>query len=423
MIKRAISLLLASTFIASGAPAQSNAGAQDAPPIIVYGESLKDSDRDLQACIRSKCATDKDVAATLRHAENLFIAGEYATARRTLLASRRRNQRFSKEYPIQVANLLRANARVAEHLGEGEAARLGTLDVLSALKSGLPDDHPRVLGARVELADSLARNGRIEAADMEYRAVARRGKELGLATIEGYGLLRLAAMYTALAETDPGTYRLAAKRAVETLINNGNPGLTVFANAGRVIKARSDFRSGDRNAVDALISSFQLQSAQATPTLLYTPNIATNPSVRDGVDLGVSGNGTPLLGTDSAVQQLAVNNFEGQWVDIGFWVGADGKVRDAAIMRESERLSKHWIGPVLASINGRRYAPIALQENDPGIFRIERYTYTSQWTTRTGSNIRVRGAQPRIEMLDLSPVAGKPATENGPVPAREQRPA
>ena len=60
-------------------------------------------------------------------------------------------------YPVEVAGLLRANSRIAAHLGEGDSFRIGALDVVSALKSGLPHDDPRVLSARLEVGDGFAR--------------------------------------------------------------------------------------------------------------------------------------------------------------------------------------------------------------------------------------------------------------------------
>ncbi len=414
MLRRALCIIALYSSGAAIAPAAAqdadrppaDTGAANNAPIVVYGESLADSARSLQDCIARKCPPDKDIAATLRHAENQFVAGDYRNARKTLLASRARNQRFSKTFPIDVASLLRANSRIAAHLGEGEAYRIGALDALSALKAGLPADHPRVLGARIEVGDSLARFGRIQAAEQEYRSVARRAGELGLSTIEGYGLLRIAAMYATLSESDSGTYRPAAKRALEALINSGNPKLAVFANAGRVIQARLDFKNGDRRAVDTLIAGYQAQSADLTPTLLYAPPIERFSSGRSGA--GADGS----FGSNSALSKLAVNNFEDQWVDIGFWVAPDGKVTDAGILRESEKFSGDWTPAILASINGRRYAPIALEQGNPGIFRVERYTYTSRWTTNTGSRIRVREPDAQIEMLDLSPNAPK-ATKGG----------
>ncbi|OYW23444.1 MULTISPECIES: hypothetical protein [unclassified Sphingomonas] len=418
MLKSALLLIMASPLLSSGTPAQVNTDGGKEPPIIVYGESLADSARRLNGCIERQCAPDQDIAATLRHAENQFVAGDYLNARRTLLASRSRNKKFSKTYPVEVANLLRANSRVAAHLGEGEAQFLGAVDTVSALKAGLPDDHPRVLGARVELGDAYARFSRFTAAESTYRDVARRARELGLSKIEGHALLRIAAMYTLLAEEDPASYRYSAKRALDTLVSSDNPNLALFADAARVLKARIAFRNGDSSVVDALIARYQTQAPELTPTLLYAPRLDSFQSARTdnlNIDFGFS----------SALGRLATRNFDDQWIDVGFWVAPDGRVTDAAILRQSGRYSNRnpWAAPILASIEGRRYARIALDPSDPGIFRIERYTFTSRWTGITGTRIRQRSVQPQIEFLDLSPISGKTVTENGPVPAREQRPA
>ncbi len=399
MLKSAILLIMASPLLNSGPPTQLNNDSGKETPIIVYGESIADSARGLNQCIERRCAPDEDIAATLRHAENQFIAGDYGDARRTLLASRARNKQFSKTYPVEVANLLRANSRVAAHLGEGDAQFMGALDTLSALKAGLPDDHPRVLGARVELADTYARFGRVGEAEKQYRAVARRANDLGLPKVEGHALLRIAAMYTFLAESDPATFRKSAGRALDALANHTDPDLALFVGAARVLKARLAFRNGDSSVVDALIASYQAQQSNLTPTLLYAPKIDLAASARTNnlnIDSGFS----------SALGRLPVHNVDGQWVDIGFWVAPNGKVTDAAVLRQSKRYSDSnpWTKPILASIQGRRYAPIALDPTDPGVFRIERYTYTARFAQTTGTRIPQRGIEPRIEFLDLSPL-------------------
>lgn len=399
MLKSAILLIMASPLLSNTLPGQINTDVGKEAPVIVYGESLADSARRLNECIDRGCAPDQDIAATLRHAENQFVAGDYLNARRTLIASRSRNKRFSKTFPIDVANLLRANSRVAAHLGEGEAQFMGALDTVSALRAGLPDDHPRVLGARVELGDTYARFGRVNEAEKQYRAVAHQANDLGLPRVEGHALLRIAAMYTFLAESDPATYRYSAKRSLDSLANNTDSDLAPFAGAARVLKARLAFRSGDSSVVDALIASYQAQPANLTPTLLYAPKIDLAASPR-----------TPNLNIDngfsSALGRLPVRNVDDQWVDVGFWVAPDGRVTDAGVLRESKKYSNSnpWVKPILASIEGRRYAPIALDPSDPGVFRVERYTYTSRYTDITGSRIRQRGIEPRIEFLDLSPL-------------------
>lgn len=368
-------------------------------PIVVIGESLRDSESALNSCIARKCPTKEDIAATLRHAENLFVAGDYKQARQTLQSSRSRNYRSRKQYPEDVADLLHANALIAAHLGESQAYLSNTLDSLDSLKAGLSPDSPKVLASRISLGDSYLRLGRIEDAAEVYRAVAKRANHLQLPNIEGHAQLRLARMYTALSDLNGGTYDESAKFATKALLDNKSPAFQPFVNAARVLDARRAARRGDKAAIDQLIATYPPNPSGSIPTLVYSPQIKLpEPSAK-----ALSG-GSPL-------HRTALSNFEKQWVDIGFWVAPDGTVTDAGILRQSETLEDHWIPPVLKAINGRRYAPTAVEANDPGTFRIERYTYTSNWTANTGSRIRVRDVNPKIEMLDLSPVA--PAQTSG----------
>src|SRR5258706_3616290 len=146
--------------------------------IVVTGVRLQDSEKALKDCLARRCSPTEDIAATLAHAENQFVAGDYHDARKTLLSSVGRNKRFAKSYPVQVADLLHANSRIAAHLGESEGYRIGMVDVVTSLKAGLPDSDPRVLVAQIEVGDSFARTRQIEAAVSSYRDVARRAHDL-----------------------------------------------------------------------------------------------------------------------------------------------------------------------------------------------------------------------------------------------------
>jgi hypothetical protein len=55
--------------------------------IVVTGTSLAQTERNLRECLARRCPPDEDIAATLAHAENQFVAGDYAAARRTTKAS------------------------------------------------------------------------------------------------------------------------------------------------------------------------------------------------------------------------------------------------------------------------------------------------------------------------------------------------
>lgn len=177
--------------LAQQAPRMPPGAVANGPEVVVTAVPLKDAQAALAACLAQHCPPDKDIEATLAVAELQFVAGDYKDARGVMLKSIARNHRFAKTYPVAVSDVLRANSRVAAHLGETDAYHSGALDVVSALKAGLPETDERVLGAQIELADSFAKTGRPEAAVELYRRVAKRAHASGHPRAEGYALLRL----------------------------------------------------------------------------------------------------------------------------------------------------------------------------------------------------------------------------------------
>lgn len=406
-----LSLMLS---VPSVAAAQS-ASDQSAPnSVVVTGTRLSESERALRECIAQKCPVDQDVAATLRHAENQFVAGKYVEAQRTLSAGRGRNRRFAKAYPAPVSNLLRAVAVVASHLGQGEVYEFATVDSLAALKAGLPADDPQVLTARIELADAYNRLGRFDAAEDLYKSVAKRAHELDLPNVAGLAEFHLASMYTAYAKTEPGIYAAGAMKAIESLLAYTDPRYRQFVEAARLLKARALLRSGDTKAVDGIIASLRDAPPTDRPVLVYAPLIESTRSSTRGAyqtinnDLG--GASRSILGG------LALRNYDNQWVDIGFYVTPEGLVSDAGVLRQSAKLeSDDWVRPILKAIGARRYLPLKRERTDPGIFRVERYTLTALLEGKPGTRIRGHAPAPRIEALDLSidPPTGKGATPVG----------
>lgn len=65
-----------------------------------------------------------------------------------------------------------------------------------------------------------------------------------------------------------------------------------------------------------------------------------------------------------------------------------------------------WAKPLLRAIGGRIYSPIS----DPnGAYRVERHSSTSPWEyDQTGSHMRQRSRDGRIEFLDLTAESGPP---------------
>jgi hypothetical protein len=59
--------------------------------------------------------------------------------------------------------------------------------------------------------------------------------------------------------------------------------------------------------------------------------------------------------------------------------------------------------PLLALSAGGLYSPVT---GNDGVYRVERYTFTSLWTDRTDTRLRQRSADARIEYLDLFAESG-----------------
>ena len=109
---------LAALFLMAGGNSPAIAKQEIPREIVVTARSIKDTEADLKACLARKCPPDQDIKATLAHAENQFVAGDYRNARSTLVNSLGRNRRHKGKYPVEVSDLLRANGNVATHLGE-----------------------------------------------------------------------------------------------------------------------------------------------------------------------------------------------------------------------------------------------------------------------------------------------------------------
>lgn len=376
-----------------------SAAAQNERPndVVVTGRRLADTERALKACIARKCATDEDVAATLAHAENQFVAGDYRSARTTLLQSLSRNGGQARAFPVEVSNLRRASATTAAHLGLGDSYRAETFETLKALRAGLGDDDKRVLDARLEVGAMLARFDEVEGAASIYKDVAARARALKLPDTEGFARLRLATLYSGLSLNDPGNYLELANNTADALANNPDPQLAKFARAAVTLKARTAIRRGNPQAVDALIANSRLDPTDV-PVLIYAPV----------VDLqGLF----PRSSSGVAPSQAAIN-YEDQWIDIAFYVLPDGRVSDADVVRRSPRLTRDvWVQPVLSSVANRRYAPLKRDPRDPGLLRVERYSLTSRYAPSTRSRIPTRDLVPQLEVLDLSIDSGTVAAK------------
>lgn len=378
--------------------------------IVVTGVRLEDSERDWKLCRARDCPPDQEIEAALGHGENLFVAGDYAQARSVLATTIRNTRGAAKRFPTQVGDLRRAEARVASHLGEDVQVRVGMLAARDALAAGLGEDDPRVLAQRLQVADAMMlqpprlrynlgdvrpyQEDKRRVALRTYEAVAEQAQRLDLPDLLGRALVRRAALLVGFAAANPRGYDKPARGAIDRVTQTTDPRLAPFRDAARVLRARLDARTGGEAAVDRLVQDFDIQAGRL-PVLLYAPPIDWNASRDRAASL--------------AKQRVAQN--EGQrtdlgrtdeWVDIAFAIGADGRVADAELLRESDGRAGDWTAPVLAAVRARRYARLALPPGTPGLSRVERHTYTASYGAVTGSNLRLQTGVPRVVVTDMT---------------------
>ena len=362
--------------------------------IVVVGKSLKDTAADLAGCLARRCPPDQDVAASVAHAENQFVAGDYSGAQRTLHASLGRNRKHGKGYPLEVSNLLRANSRVAEHMGEAKDFQLSVLDMRDTLKSGYGENDFRTLVAQVEVGDSRAKLGYPDEAEDIYAGVESRALAAKQYRVASFARLRRALIARTRYDAEPTVAnRNKLNTQLDVLIERPLPGADDFVLAAQVLRAREDRKSGSRASTDMLVRSFAAKGGATRPVLLYSePLTRIDPRI-------------PMPGQQDQREAWTrwSTNRNGEWVDVGFWVGQDGHVSDAEVLRSSGAVA--WAKPVLGNVTRRIYAPLRKDaDSAPGFYMVERYTLTARVTEgETGTHLRTREATPRIEMLSLTP--------------------
>jgi hypothetical protein len=377
---RVFTILLA-CMVALPASAQQKA-ATDKDEIVVTGVSIKELKDRLYACLARHCSPKEDIDASLNLAETEFVAGDYDAARQTIAQSHHRNDRFAKTFPVDVADLNRAWARVNDASGFVDTSRIQQIQSLDALKAGLGKNDSRVLTQRLMVADSFAKIGRIRAADDMYNEVARQARKAGLPTVVGMAMLRDAVLYGAVASKQ-WSMREPAKLRLSRLEQTTEPELAPFRDAVKVLRARLAMMDGDQAAFEKVVADMPPR-AERTPLLLYAPPISTED-----------------LGRSPKTRALAEQS---QWIDLQFRVSSAGKVSDVAVLRDSGNLDEDWPTLVKRRVAERRYAPMALPDGSELPTRIERFSFvhdvtSSELDTRT----RARSATGRITSLDLTP--------------------
>jgi hypothetical protein len=365
--------LLLAICLAGPAVAQDREAEQETA-IVVRGASLSETARELAECLARHCPPAEDIEATLAHAENQFMAGDYPGSRRTLAKGHGRNARHARTLPVEVADLDRAYGRLVNLNGFPDIGRFLQIRAVDALRAGLDDNDGRVLAQRLMVGDEFARAGRERAAEDIYQAVARRARKTGRFDLVGYAMLREAMMYGAIASSRP-LYRSTANHKIRLIENSQEPGLAPYRMAAKLLRAQLALLDGDRAGLDKAIASIPPQ-AVGKPLLVYSPPIVLDPRTDTTTGSGV----------------------DPQWIDVAFRIGADGTVREIETLRDSGNVRKSWPQWVHKAVAGRRYSP----QGTDGAMRVERFSYVLDSVLTTRSRIRVRATSGRITSLDIT---------------------
>lgn len=386
---RSFGRALAGTTLAIAAPAwaQETNVQEGSATIVVTGNPLSETAKRLKACLERHCPPNEDIDASLAHAENQFLEGDYRNARATLASSHGRNAQYAKQYPIEVSDLDRAYGRLTGMDGYPEWGRILQIGALDTLKDGLNSSDSRILVQRLMTGDEYLQTGRVQAAVDVYRKVEKQARALGHMGIAGNAMLRPAALYAAIGATNY-SYRSAARSELSRIERTTEPEFANIRIAAQVLRARLAGISGYAGEMEATIAKLA-GNGFAYPVLVY--------------DEPAFGDIPPPTG---AINRNLDTNPE--WIDIRFRIDAGGKVQDVDEIRRSTRIANDWPRYVLKSIAKRRYVPIALPAGSNGLVRIERFTLVFDAQGRTGSRMQSRSMKGRLVSLDLTPDPAPP---------------
>jgi hypothetical protein len=393
-------VLPAIVLLAVPAAAQQRSETSD-QSITVTGNRIQSFRDRLAACLARHCPVNEDVDATLALAEVLFLDGEYVDARSAVQASLRRNHDAAATFPEPVSDLYRVDGRLARHMGLDRQARTSTGRILTALQTGIPREDHRHFTARLEMAEVQMLSGNYEGAKRELEALATVARANGREDV------------AVMAELRQASYQLSAfpEDARATLLRWSSltaPADRLRATGARVLLSRYYRSQGDTARADELLGEIGGTAAGARRRLLYSPSYALAQQEVHGGD----NNDLLLVSTSSNLTRLT-DNMENGWIDVGFWVSPEGTVSGVEILRHGAETS--WARPLLDAMQRRRYST-----SPEATYRVERYTYTSALSQRSGTRLPMRSPVGRVEYFDLTGIDASPAP---PSPRSGGRPA
>ena len=386
---------LAGVLLTTAAPAWAQSDVPEGKGIVITARPLADTASALRDCIARDCPPDEDIAATLAHADNQFLAGDYDDARTTLRRSQSRNKGAAAKYPVPTSELFRGAATVDLHMGERDSFLRNTVGIRDSLKAGLNDDDPRVLMAQIGVGDMRLRLGYPREAERYYDEVAERADALGKSLVADVARIHKGWLFSSLADVggdNPASYRGRARNIADGLLATADQRDSRIRLAALTLLNRLDEKEGRTDHLDALLAAArgQTKAAGLRPRLVLADPLR-NEAAALQAELANGGGSTTRRSSGVSGDD---------WVDIGFWVRPDGKVAEVSVLRRSGQAE--WIDPVLKQLASRVYTRTDAEPGDSGYFMVERYTLTGDFADTTGTRIRGRSPVTRIEKLDLT---------------------
>lgn len=385
----ATALLLLSSAGLAQSPATLKPGPLQRDEIVVIGAKLADLKADVERCAAGGCTVREDVIATVRYAEAEFREGNYHDARAALGRAVSRTRSMADSDPFAVAELHTARATVAWHFGDQREALRATGAQTRLLNRHAPQS-PNALMAQMRLIATQYQLGALTYNISQLKALSERATEAHQPLIAMRADLGRAAMLYR------SNQRGQAMKLLDAIQASDVPQAATLKLAAEVLAMRLAASDGDMAAVEALIARLTEDQKKLGPTLIWSPPTPTPYG---------PGN-LPPIERDSPMAEPSVGYFPLFWVDIGFSIGADGRVESAEILRGSELT--YWAKPLVKAIEQRRYSPAAEPDDLAGRYRVERYTLTADFGTPKGSLIRRRAGLKRFEQMDLTVAPPKP---------------
>ncbi|MBQ1500867.1 MAG: hypothetical protein IIZ38_21355 [Sphingomonas sp.] len=375
--------LIVLTAMTAAVPVEAQENHQDTvPTIMVTGSPLAETGRKLKDCLARRCTPKEDIAASLAHAENQYLAGDYEGARATLSRSHNRNARYAKTYPVEVSDLQRAYGSVTDIAGLPENGRVLQIFAFETLRAGQGGTSESALDQLLLTGDASLTTGRLTRAMDVYRKVERKARESGQLQVQGRAMLRQAGTYTTLATRAAG-YDDLARRQIERIEQTSAPELATYRIAAGILRARLAASKGGEASIDKAIATLPAKGkARLVP--FYDP---------------------PLLPADPGIGVAPPSDPE--WIDLRYRVDASGRVHDVEQLRGSAHLTGDWARHVRTSVARRRYVPMDFGTDGDDLVRIERFTLVFDAFAGTGTHISGRADAARIVALDLTPGAGE----------------